>query len=106
MARLLEHAGHQVVAKRDGPSAMEAARAFRPDVVLLDIGLPGMSGYDVAENLRGQGMTDILLIAVSGYTQDKDREQSRRAGFDHHLCKPVDLDTLRAIFGDKDRRSE
>ncbi len=94
MARLLKLAGHDVVTAQDGPSAIAAARHRRPEVVLLDLGLPGMNGFAVAEALRGDGMTEAMLIAVSGYAQDKDRELSRRAGFDHHLSKPVDLEML------------
>ncbi len=106
MARLLELSGHEVVTAQDGPTAVETARAFRPEVVLLDIGLPGMSGYDVAETIRREGMTDALLIAISGYTQDKDRAMSLRAGFDHHLGKPVDLDALLAIIEGPDSRTQ
>ncbi len=106
LARLLELSGHEVVTARDGPTALEKARAFRPEVVLLDIGLPGMSGYDVAETIRREGMTDALLIAISGYTQDKDRAMSLRAGFDHHLGKPVDLDALLAIIEGPDSRTQ
>ena len=98
MARLLELSGHHVVTARDGPSAVVAAREFRPDVVLLDIGLPGMSGYDVAQTLRREGMTDALFIALSGYTREKDREDAIRSGFDHHLSKPVEFDDLLAII--------
>jgi DNA-binding response OmpR family regulator len=64
-----------------------------------------MSGYDVAETIRREGMTDALLIAISGYTQDKDRAMSLRAGFDHHLGKPVDLDSLLAIIEGPDSRT-
>lgn len=75
----------------DGPSALPAARDFRPDVVVLDIGLPGMSGYEVAEQLRGEAQfARTPLIAVSGYGQDEDRRRSRLAGIDLHLTKPVD----------------
>jgi len=98
MALLLELNGHEVVTAQDGPTAVVAAREFRPDVVLLDIGLPGMSGYDVAETMRREGMTDALLIAVSGYTREKDRERARHAGFNHHLSKPVELGSLLAII--------
>jgi len=98
MAILLELRGHNVVTAHDGPTAVEAAREHLPEVVLLDIGLPSMSGYEVAETVRRAGMNDTLLIAISGYSQEKDREKSRKAGFDYHLSKPVDLDTLLAIL--------
>ncbi len=77
------------------PSAIDASREFRPEAILLDIGLPGMDGYQVARRLRdeanGQG---AVIIAISGYGQDDDRRRSREAGFDHHLVKPIDPDKL------------
>ncbi len=75
----------------DGPSALEEARLFAPEVVLLDLGLPGMDGYEVARRLREQPETaDALLVAVTGWDQEGDRQRSRRAGFDRHLAKPVE----------------
>ena len=83
----------------DGPTAIEVARAHRPEVVLLDIGLPGMDGYEVVERLRTEECCkDALIIAVSGYGQEEDRRRSREAGFDHHLVKPVDYDALMTLF--------
>jgi CheY-like chemotaxis protein len=100
MVRLLELQGHQVASAHDGPAAVAAARSFRPDVVLLDIGLPGMDGYQVASALRDdEALSDAVLIAVTGYGQDEDRRRSRAAGFDHHLVKPVDFDALAALIG-------
>ncbi len=98
MAVLLQLYGHTVVTAEDGPMALEMSRAHRPEVVLMDLGLPGMSGYEVAESLRSAGLDNPALIAVSGYTQKRDREKSRLAGFDFHLAKPVDLETLLAIL--------
>jgi two-component system CheB/CheR fusion protein len=78
---------------------LEAARTFRPEVVLLDIGLPGMDGYEVARRLRADRATaDALLIAVTGWGQERDRERVKAAGFDHHLVKPLDPDTLKTIL--------
>src|SRR4051812_33168956 len=94
MARLLKLLGHAVATAHDGPSAVEAARSHRPDYVLLDIGLPGMSGYEVAKRLREDGFLDTVIIAVSGYGQEEDRRRSKLAGFDHHLVKPLDHDAL------------
>jgi PAS domain S-box-containing protein len=95
MTRLLKLLGHDVQAAYDGPTGMEAARSYRPDVILLDIGLPGMDGYEVARRLRreefGKG---VRIIAVSGYGQDEDRRRSKEAGFDHHLVKPIDHSAL------------
>jgi two-component system OmpR family response regulator len=91
LARLLRMSGHEVRTALDGPIALEIADAFRPEVVLLDIGLPGMSGYEVATLLRQlPGMATALLVALTGYGQDRDRDLSRQAGFDQHLTKPVD----------------
>jgi signal transduction histidine kinase/DNA-binding response OmpR family regulator len=99
LARLLKLGGHDVRMAHDGPGALAAADTFRPDAVVLDIGLPGMDGYEVARRLRAQ--TDIgaaLLVAVTGYGRDEDRRRSLDAGFDHHLVKPVDVEALRELF--------
>ncbi|MFL6579823.1 MAG: MASE1 domain-containing protein [Burkholderiales bacterium] len=91
LATLLASLGHQVATAYDGRKAIELAQQIHPDAVLLDIGLPGMNGYEVARALRSapQG-AHTVLIAVSGYGQDEDRRRSREAGFDYHLVKPVD----------------
>jgi signal transduction histidine kinase len=87
---LLEDEGHRVRTAGDGPDALREAEAFHPEVILLDIGLPGMDGYEVARRLRKQpGSRDARIVAVSGYGQAEDRERSRAAGFDDHLLKPV-----------------
>jgi PAS domain S-box-containing protein len=97
LARLLKLLGHELAIAYDGPSAIEAARGFRPDAILLDIGLPIMSGYEVAARLRREECCkDAVIIAVSGYGQEEDRRRSKEAGFDDHLVKPVDLDLLAA----------
>ncbi len=102
LAALLRLGGMEVRVVQDGPSALEAARAFRPEVVLLDIGLPGMDGYEVARRLRVQPLTrDAVLVAVTGYGRDEDRLLSRQAGFDYHLVKPVDLATLQAVLASR-----
>ena len=100
MASLLRMAGHEVEIAHDGNAAIEAARKFRPQVFLLDIGLPGLSGYDVAAMLREEGhFQDSVFIAASGYGQQHDRERSRASGFHHHISKPVDFDLLVEIIG-------
>jgi signal transduction histidine kinase len=100
LVRLLTFLGNDAVAVHDGPSAVEAARTFRPDFVLLDIGLPGMDGYQVASALReDEAHRETVIIAVSGYGQEEDRRRSRAAGCDHHLVKPVDLDLLMPLIG-------
>jgi CheY-like chemotaxis protein len=98
MAALMKVDGHDVRVTHDGPAALELAREFKPTIVLLDIGLPGMNGFEVARALRALPETcDCLLVAVSGYGQAEDQRQSREAGFDRHLVKPVDLAELQEI---------
>jgi PAS domain S-box-containing protein len=98
IALILRLTGYDVHCVYDGPSALDAAQAYRPDVVVLDIGLPGMSGYEVAERLREQPeFKRVPLVAVTGYGQDEDRRRSKEVGFDHHLTKPVDPSALQAF---------
>jgi two-component system CheB/CheR fusion protein len=81
--------------------ALESAREFRPDAVLLDIGLPGMSGYEVARALRDRPETrGTLVVAMTGYGQEADRRRSREAGIDHHLVKPLDPAEIRRLLAD------
>jgi signal transduction histidine kinase len=95
MGRLLELKGHEVAIAHDGPSAIDFAKKFRPDVVILDIGLPVMNGYEVVQTLRREsGCADANFIAVTGYGQEQDRARSKEAGFSHHLVKPVDVDAV------------
>jgi CheY-like chemotaxis protein len=83
----------------DGPSTLDVAVAYRPDVVLLDIGLPGMDGYEVARRLKQQpGMESLCIAAVTGYGQPDDRRRAREAGFQHHFIKPVDLQMLQDVL--------
>jgi CheY-like chemotaxis protein len=96
---LLTMTGHEVQTCHDGLSALRAAEEFGPEVVLLDIGLPGMDGYEVARRLREQPLSpQPLLVALSGYGQAEDLRRSREAGFDQHLVKPADPEVLRALF--------
>jgi PAS domain S-box-containing protein len=99
MAKLLKHLGYVVGIARDGPSAIETARDLRPEFVLLDIGLPGMDGYQVARKLREGVAEDAVIIAVSGYGEAQAVIRSHESGFDHHLVKPVDFDALVALLG-------
>ena len=99
LSLLLSLLGHEVEVARDGPGAIEAARRFRPEVGLIDIGLPGMSGYDVARELRRmKDLGSLVLVAQTGWGQESDRRRSDEAGFDHHVVKPLDLDRLRGIL--------
>ncbi|HTB76905.1 MAG TPA: ATP-binding protein [Polyangiaceae bacterium] len=104
LATLLEAFGHSTSVAIDGPSALAVAPAFRPEVALLDIGLPVMDGYELARRLRRmEGFAATRLVAITGYGQASDRRKSREAGFDDHLVKPVNVDTLATIFGRLDR---
>lgn len=101
MSLLLGMEGHDVEVAHTGPSALEAAAAHRPDVIVLDIGLPGLDGYQVAQRLRQDpAFQDVLLIAASGYGQEADRRRSWEAGFDHHLVKPVNPEELRRLLAE------
>jgi CheY-like chemotaxis protein len=96
---LLKAWGHEVNVAHDGVSALETAIINRPDVVLLDIGLPGMNGWELASRLREQpGMEDVLLVAVSGYGQCRDQLHSQKVGCDFHLLKPVDPKVLEDLL--------
>jgi two-component system CheB/CheR fusion protein len=100
LAILLRLDGHEVSLAHDGLAALDLAEAFRPEVILLDIGLPGMDGYEVAKRLRTRHETkNTVLVAVTGYGRDEDRSRSRDAGFDHHLVKPVSFEALNGVFG-------
>jgi CheY-like chemotaxis protein len=95
----LELMGHEVHVMFGAPEALVSEGTLRPDVCLLDIGLPGMDGYELARRLRQQaGQRRLRLIAVTGYGQDGDRRRAAEAGFDHHLTKPVDLTTLDGLL--------
>ena len=97
--RLLKKWGHDVQTAFSGPEALEKAKTHRPQVVLLDIGMPGMSGYEVARQLRAEQNTrDSIITALTGYGQAEDRRRSRDAGFNHHLMKPPDPDQLAALL--------
>jgi two-component system CheB/CheR fusion protein len=100
LGRLLELLGHQVAVAHDGPGALEAASTLHPELVLLDLGLPGMDGYAVAARLRAAGHRPAALVALTGYGQAEHHQRSTDAGFDHHLVKPVDFARLRQIAAD------
>lgn len=94
-ARLLKCNGFESRFCHDGIESIEVAREFRPEVVLLNIGLPGMNGFEVARTLRDEECCrDTLIIGASWYGDAQSREEARLAGFDHHLVKPVDIDSL------------
>jgi CheY-like chemotaxis protein len=95
LALILELGGHETASVYTAADALQRAAVFRPDVVLLDIGLPGMDGYEVAQKMRElPGLRDIRLVAVTGYGRSDDRLRARDAGFDDHLTKPVEFAVL------------
>jgi PAS domain S-box-containing protein len=99
LALLLKALGNEVITAHDGPSSLQILENFQPTVVFLDIGMPGMDGFEVARRIRRQPKgQDITLIALTGWGQEEDRRQSREAGINHHLVKPVDLETLKALL--------
>jgi CheY-like chemotaxis protein len=97
LADLVGLLGHAVEVAYDGPSALEKARACPPDVVLCDIGLPGISGYEVARALRDGG-NGMQLFAVSGYAQPEDVKKAIESGFDGHLAKPLNIEDLERLL--------
>jgi signal transduction histidine kinase len=98
IALLLRLFGHEVLTAYDGRSALEVSLRERPDIVLLDIGLPGLNGYQTCQAMRAGGLKDALIVAVTGYGQDEDRRRSHQAGFDAHQVKPVDLQAIRDLL--------
>lgn len=96
---LLEALGYDAHLVYDGEAAVRAAAALRPDVILMDIGLPGLNGYDAARQIRAQSAgTRVLIVALTGWGQEADRLRSAEAGIDHHLVKPLDLAVLEQIL--------
>jgi CheY-like chemotaxis protein len=100
LAALLRMSGHEVSVVYDGDAALAEFRRLQPDVALLDIGMPRRSGYEVASAIRqdpahGAG---AMLVAITGWGQDRDRSTAIAAGFDHHLTKPVDPDQVQELF--------
>jgi len=98
LAETLQMLGYRTAIANDGPTALSVAHEFEPHAALLDIGLPVMDGYELAERLRGQQGADLLLIAITGYGQESDRRRSRAAGFKEHVTKPVDLESLAKLL--------
>jgi CheY-like chemotaxis protein len=105
LALILKLGGHETASVYSASAALECAVSFKPDVVLLDIGLPGMDGYEVAQKMRElPGLRDVRLVAVTGYGRSDDRLRARDAGFDDHLTKPVELPVLeKTLAGTRSR---
>jgi PAS domain S-box-containing protein len=98
LALVLRLGGHAVRVAHNGPRALELAGAERPEIVFLDIGMPGMDGYEVARRLRASGAAGTVLVALTGWGTPEDRRRSAAAGFDHHLVKPVEIDEVQRLL--------
>jgi CheY-like chemotaxis protein len=97
---ILELLGHHVRLVHDGSQALEAAHSNVPDVMLIDIGLPGMDGYEVAAAVRNDpALKHLVLVAITGYGREEDKHRAMAAGFDYHLVKPIDLGILQELVG-------
>lgn len=103
LAFVLERLGYAVATAADGLAALSVAAEFQPDVAILDIGMPGISGYAVAEELRRDRGNALTLIALSGMGEAADKARAASAGFDRHFTKPVDIDALSAILAGRHR---
>jgi CheY-like chemotaxis protein len=96
---MLELAGHEVLEAEEGQQGLELLRAVRPDIAVIDVGLPGLDGYEVARRFRAEPASDsVVLVALTGYGTPEARERSQQAGFDHHLIKPVNPELLRELM--------
>ena len=99
LAQVLEMLGNEVRIAHDGEAGVEVAAQFRPDVVLMDIGMPKLNGYEAARRMRQHPWSrGMVLVALTGWGQDDDRKKSADAGFDHHLVKPVGMDALTTLL--------
>jgi CheY-like chemotaxis protein len=99
LSMLLLHNGHEVRTAHDGLTGIEQTAMFDPDVILLDLGMPGMDGFETARKVRQlKGMKQIKIVALTGWGQDEDRRRTKEAGFDAHLVKPVDSATLKELL--------
>ena len=99
LAKVLQIMRRQTRTAHSGPEALDAARPFNPEVVFLDIGLPGMNGYEVAKRMRGEpSLSGAVLVALTGWGSEYDKRQSRQAGFDFHLTKPVEATAIERIL--------
>ena len=104
LAMLLKLQGHEVQVAHNGPTALEITKAYVPDVVFLDIGMPGMDGYEVARRLRQQnGLENVVLAALTGWGQQDDRRRTSEAGFNHHLVKPPEPREIERLLAELKR---
>jgi len=98
MEMLLQLIGHQTLIAYDGQTAVELAIQQRPTAILLDIGLPGLDGYQVCRQLRAQGLSETYIVAMTGYGLEADRQRTKEAGFNEHLVKPLNLTVLQELL--------
>jgi CheY-like chemotaxis protein len=109
LARLIESCGYQAKAVYDGQQAIDAAATFLPDMALIDIGMPGLDGYETVTRIRQQrGATHVILVAVTGWTRDEDKRRAYESGFDLHIAKPMTTEALTELLAllDPTARSE
>lgn len=99
LAMLLELLGHEVMTVHDGVDAVAAAQSFAPEFIFMDIGMPNVDGIEATRRIRALPLTSQpVVVALTGWGQQSDRERSRAAGIDHHLVKPIELDAIRALM--------
>jgi PAS domain S-box-containing protein len=102
LALLLRVTGHEVRTAYEGAAALKLAQEFKPEIVFLDVGMPGMDGFEVARRIRQEpDLSEVLLVALTGYNQEEDVRHCKEAGFDMHLCKPADLDVLQGLLNSR-----
>lgn len=100
LSMLLELLGHQVLVVHDGEQAVDAARSFAPEFIFMDIGMPKLDGIEATRRIRTLDLPrQPVVVALTGWGQESDRERSRAAGIDHHIVKPIELDAIRALMG-------
>jgi CheY-like chemotaxis protein len=106
LTMLLRMQGHAVQVAHSGPTALEIAADFGPDIIFLDIGMPGMDGYEVARRVRTMpGLEKTVLVALTGWGQSEDRRRTAEAGFNHHLVKPPEMKSVEGILTTLESRS-
>jgi DNA-binding response OmpR family regulator len=95
---VLQALGHEIRHVHDAETALDVVPAFKPEVIVLDLGLPGMTGHEVAIPLRKASGEGLMIVALTGWGRDEDRERSRQAGIDYHLVKPLNLEVLKEVL--------
>ena len=106
LALLLRAVGQDASTANDGPTAIEWVHENKPDIVFLDVAMPGMDGFEAARRIRDTAIHDVTLVALSGYGQESDRRQAFAAGFNHYLTKPVSIEALRELLASGSKSNE